>query len=157
MGKDHYDAVFASAPLNKTAGVAVSKGYQYNPDIKITAPEWDAPPKMRQVLKNMPQLVGSRFGRFTVIGLLDGSAKGGGALWVCRCACGKYAGRKAKAITNPANAEVDRCTVCKHHAYLQRSTSAEQVARRKAMGIGFRPSRKAEIDEARSLTNTGER
>ncbi len=61
---------------------------------------WDTPPPM-QAYEGLSEhdLTGNKFGRFTVVGLLD--LKGGknrGRRWVCRCACGDYEPRSPDAI-----------------------------------------------------------
>src|SRR5688572_33509491 len=44
-------------------------------------------------------MLGTRFGYLTVKGFSADRPKS----WVCRCLCGRYTLRKAKAIKNPAN------------------------------------------------------
>lgn len=83
---------------------------------KITCVHSEVPLPTRPVVGNMPQLVGTRFGRFTVVGLglRKRERKGEAnkpAAWVVRCDCGNYEHRTAKAIRNPAN-HIDRCQDC---------------------------------------------
>jgi hypothetical protein len=124
MGRDHWDAILASAPLNATAGAVTSRsGVQGPQGAKVTTAEWDAPPpyvKFQAASQNV-NLLGHRFGRLTVTGYL------GEGKWCCRCTCGTYVSRRQKAALNPANAETDRCTQCRHTAFLARSASGEHA------------------------------
>jgi hypothetical protein len=136
MGKDRWDAILASTPLNATAGAVTSKGYQYTPDKLINQLEWDAPPQMVAVNKthrrnpSFTDFTGLKYGRLTVLGMIkDTSASGNaGAQWVCRCACGKYVARRAKAVRKAS--PDDRCSICQHNAYLVRSASGDHARRR---------------------------
>lgn len=148
MSKDHWDAILASAPLNATAGAVVGKGVHFEPapDQPFTAFEWDVPPPLKSpelLRKREPNFVdftGTRFGRLLVIGLaadshdttVDGSR---GALWVCRCACGRYAGRRARSIKK-ASPDA-RCDHCNYTKRLRDAASGDNARRR------------AESDEAR--------
>jgi hypothetical protein len=58
------------------------------------------------------KLIGHRFGRLTVIGLLA-ERKWSPAHWVCRCDCGDYELRRTAEIWSPASGN-DRCRVCLH-------------------------------------------
>ena len=132
MGKNTWDAILASTPLDIVAGrVTAGKADAYEPQSKVVAQEWDAPPRFVAFIPdtNRSNLVGRHFGRLTVIGYL------GGGKWCCRCACGKYVSRRNKAVLNQANAEVDRCTHCRHTAFLQRAASYEQTKHRRLNGI----------------------
>ena len=59
-----------------------------------------------------PNLTGSRFGRFLVVGW----SRDYKTSWVVKCDCGIYTTRRTKAITNHANSE-DRCERCRRFAY----------------------------------------
>jgi hypothetical protein len=64
---------------------------------------WDAPPPMKQWMPSPAgeamNLTGVKFGRFTVVGLLDlDGGKNRGERWVCRCVCGDYESRSPKSI-----------------------------------------------------------
>lgn len=99
MGRDHWDAILASTPLNRTAGVVTgSSASNFTSEVPLPSNFWPDVPAMRKVPLNGVDLTGLKVGRLTVVGLLDRSAKGNGALWVCRCACGAYTGRKAKGL-----------------------------------------------------------
>jgi hypothetical protein len=103
-------------PINRTAAMVTQKGTSFNPVIKpsehritdIRPPVWKGEHKVKF------DLTGRTFGRFKVIGL---SVEKRGR-WVCRCACGNYEMRTAKAINNPANAELDRCIICRKTLYI---------------------------------------
>lgn len=137
MSKDHWDAIFASAPLNATAGRVTSKGYAYTPDKVITSPEWDAPPPLKPIQRkhrmnpSFTDFTGMRFGRLVVLGMGADSHDPGesrGALWICRCACGRYVGRRGKALKSPKPDA--SCQLCQHTAYLRHSASGNNARAR---------------------------
>lgn len=133
MGRDTFDAVLASVPLNGTAGAITSRSKD-NWEPKRKAPEslqhWDAPPPMRAITKAErcnPQFVdvtGKRMGRLTVVGILhEPDAKPDRkARWVVRCACGDYEVRTAKSIKKAA--PENRCFNCETLGIIQRRYSA---------------------------------
>jgi hypothetical protein len=132
MSRDTWDALLASVPLNETAGrVTARQRNSYEPQVKVTQAEWDAPPRFVRFLpgNGALDLMGRTCGRLRVVGYL------GHGKWCCRCTCGKYVSRRQKAVLNPANAEVDRCTQCRHTAFLQREASADQTKWRRTNGI----------------------
>lgn len=100
-----FDAIAASVALDSTAGRVTARGDHWEP--RKPRPEsishWDAPPPMRSFVTpnggaNV-DLTGTRFGRFTVVGLLaEAGGKNRGDRWVVRCACGDYEVRSPKAI-----------------------------------------------------------
>lgn len=139
MGKNTWDAVLASTPLNSTAGRVTSRNRdEYNSVKKVVDAEWDAPPQFvpfKPASQNV-NLIGHRFGRLVVVGYL------GGGKWCCRCACGTYVSRSQRSALNPANAEIDRCGQCRHTAFLQRQASAEQTKYRRTNGIIGAPTYK---------------
>ena len=129
----HYDKVdiHSRAPVDRVAArVVFHAGGKYESSKRyVGLPESFVPFPMKPVPKNAPALVGRRFGRLTVKGLsLCGSGR-----WVCRCLCGTYVMRKAKAITNPENWG-DRCSECQHLAYLKR----EELWRRTGRDVDIR-------------------
>lgn len=115
--EDIFDKVISSTPINRQASLSVSKGFEYSPNKKITVKEWDTVPALKKVIGGNLDLTGNKVGRLTVVGLLDAVKGQHGATWVCRCQCGKYTSRKAKAIQNPNNTD-DRCEQCRHVKYL---------------------------------------
>lgn len=116
---DIFDRIAASAPANSTAAKVTSRGSHYEPTFIPCRETWDTPPPMRDIpanQQNNPNLVGimgRKFGRLTVLGLLNDPERSSkqGSSWVVRCACGAYEVRKAKTIRNPLNIE-DRCSRC---------------------------------------------
>lgn len=140
MSKNTWDAVLASAPLNATAGKVVSGGIHYEPEFKVLQLEWDAPPPMvrpGKTHRNNPaftDFTGKSWGRLTALGMLAADS-GHAAIWVCRCACGRYVGRRAKAAKK--GAPEDRCQSCQHTAKLIKGGSSEH-ARRRASDVARR-------------------
>ena len=122
MKTTDFDAVLSSAPNSATAAKVTSKGTHYEPSFNASARDTlDMPPAMKHssefthpdALATYNEMVGSRTGRLTVLGIATGNNKKKNARWVVRCDCGKYEFRKARALRNPANSH-DRCTVCAH-------------------------------------------
>lgn len=125
--RDTWDAVLASTPLNSTAGKVTARGEHWVPQTPMPPGllHWKSPPPMKQFVSN-PQdntysdLKGNRFGRFTVLGILDddGGGKNRGARWVCRCDCGDYEAKTTKAIRSvlaglaPVEGSGYRCFFC---------------------------------------------
>ena len=113
-------------PINGNAARVIQSGDHFEPRKNIQTVHKSAPPEMElKIPKAMPtsfdDLTGVKRGRLTVAGLLKGSFK----RWVCRCDCGMYTVRRAKALKNPSNTQ-DRCDECRHLAFLKR----EEVWRR---------------------------
>lgn len=108
MDETHREAV------NKTADSVFWKGTRYLGKANITCAHWRAAPFMSsKVPRDMPNLIGVRFGRFTVVGL-EKEMKNRG--WVCRCDCGDFETRKTRAVRNPNNFG-DRCHECRDRAF----------------------------------------
>ena len=115
--------VIASTPVNKTAGVVMSRGIHWESQRKDgDAQHWKAPPKTVPVPDDNkgPSLIGAKVGRFTVVGYLGKlsnkpAAKG---RWLVKCTCGDYEARSAKAIKNPRN-HVDMCVDCRHFEHIK--------------------------------------
>ena len=105
----------ARHPVNKAAGKVLGGGINYTPNKKIAQRHWSSPPSMRQSPREVENLTGRTFGRFTVIGWFA-ECKG---LWVVRCACGDYETRKTRSVRNPQNNK-DACENCRHLMFLQR-------------------------------------
>ncbi len=113
-----FNALITSTPINKTAALVTSKGFEYVPDKSIIVKERDAPFDIVKINKGEIDLSGIRFGRFLVVGRTQLGKRY--ALWSCRCDCGTFAVRRAKAINNQNNKK-DRCEKCRHLSYLKRS------------------------------------
>lgn len=127
ISKVNYD-IHARAPVNKAAALAVGVDETYVPEVKIACVHSDTPLPLRKkdkefyvtASKYANEMEGYIFGLFTVIGLAQKKTPGKPAVYVCRCACGKFEHRKRKAILNPQNS-FDRCTECRHLLYLKRT------------------------------------
>ncbi|TDX21611.1 hypothetical protein DFO67_13521 [Modicisalibacter xianhensis] len=95
------------APVDGTAGRVIGKGvnHEWKVDGRYS---WDTPQPTIPPKSKAADYRGIRFGRMTVIGLLrDLSDR-----WLCRCSCGRYEARKAKAIRNKRNNK-DSCLQCR--------------------------------------------
>lgn len=110
-------------PMNKTAALVVSKGFEYTPDLKKSDQvESKLPLETKPITDSekgsseFEDLTGFKIGRFTVMGR---NAVGRGRGWVVRCNCGNYAIRTKKSIQNEKNYG-DRCQECRHLAQLKR-------------------------------------
>jgi hypothetical protein len=127
----NYDRIAASVPANRTAGEVTGKGEHWEPTKKIDVPHWDTPPVVLDPPKTL-NLIGSKFGRFTVVGYLGKMTAGKGAspMWLARCACGDYEGRSARAVRNPANGE-DCCGKCRALIHLKREEYFRRTGRNK--------------------------
>lgn len=109
MAVNAFDAVLTSAPLNSTAAKVVARGEHWVPETPLPPgmQHWKSPPPMKPFVASatgQSNLTGTKFGKFTVIGLL--AVEGGkhrGARWVCRCVCGDYESRSAQAIVLKSN------------------------------------------------------
>jgi hypothetical protein len=116
MAESIFDKLAGRVAVNKqSAQSAFGSGTHYTPKLSAgyTGFRSDVPPPMKPVPPDAPQLVGTKFGRFVVVGLLDGPKRSLGARWVVRCTCGTYETRVAKSIRNPEN-QVDRCQECRN-------------------------------------------
>lgn len=137
MSKNTWDAVLASSPLNATAATVTSKGYDYSPPVTFSETVWDAPPPMTPVGRmhlanaSFVDLTGRRVGRLTVLGIARDNHRAsgsGGGLWVCRCSCGRYVGRRAKSL-KAASAEA-MCNECDYTRKLREAASGDRARQR---------------------------
>ena len=111
------DAV-AGRPVDKTAALVTQPGKGYVPNKKILQRHWESPPKpLSSPPPDIKNLVGMKFGFFTVFAYYESHWKNGGSVWLVRCNCGHYETRRSKAVLNPDNNE-DRCDNCRHLQYL---------------------------------------
>lgn len=111
-------------PVDRTAARVVQPGEAYVPAVKLgTYDVRDIPPGVRPVPVNGVDLTGLACGTLTVIGLAA-ALKG---RWVCRCACGRYVVRTAKALRNPENVAQDACPYCLHVRRLRRHSTFQQT------------------------------
>lgn len=110
-------------PVNKLAALQCAKGVKREigplpPSHSAICPPIHGPVAMRKMFEGKcPEhhgvnLTGTRFGRFTVIGMARLWKKKDRALWVARCACGMYETRSARAVKNARNVD-DCCEQCR--------------------------------------------
>ncbi|MFA4974651.1 MAG: hypothetical protein WC683_18755 [bacterium] len=126
-----FDRLSTSSPINRGAGVAVgARGVHYEPKLDNSRVTLDAPPRMRPVPHDAPDLIGLQFGRFRVVGL---SAELNGR-WVVRCVCGKYEFRTARAIRGE-HAELDKCSYCQHLDHLKYHDHVQQFGAARASAM----------------------
>lgn len=132
----NYDALAASAPINADAALARDGGgNHWTANISATVPRWDTCPALK-TLADLPAisqdtargLFGRRVGRFTVIGIWVGSNPKKNATWVCRCDCGYFEGRKAKALLAAHNPDM-ACTECERVQALRRISNMPPAER----------------------------
>lgn len=108
--------IHARKPVDKTAALVTGRGFDYVADCRPNAGDSRNPlATKKDIPKNMPMLVGHKYGRMTVIGV----AADRKASWVVRCSCGTYTYRKTRAIRNQAN-DFDRCGECRHLAFIKK-------------------------------------
>jgi hypothetical protein len=136
MAKDHWDAILASSPLNATAGRVLSKGVAFEPEVQPSEHSWEAPPALVRIglthraNASFVDLTGFRVGRLTVLGMVDGMRKEArGALWACRCACGRYVGRRAKSLKT-MTVEEAMCNACNYTAKLRAAVEGNGARQR---------------------------
>ena len=115
--------IHARTPVDRVAARVVQPGEPYTPDKKVAQTLSDTPLPMRPFRRtgSNVNLTGRRAGRLTAVGVSSRRKANGTAIWVCRCDCGRYVERRAKALTNPKN-DVDACDLCRHAAYLKRTS-----------------------------------
>ena len=102
------DTRLLGTPINRTAAIVTGKGFSHDWIQKGDHVTWDAPQPTRPPQSKSQDYRGLSFGRMTVIGLLRDMPK----RWLCRCSCGRYEPRTAKAIRNKKN-DCDACNDCK--------------------------------------------
>jgi hypothetical protein len=112
-------------PIDRTAARVTSagpKGYESSKQILQVCSPTALPlrPFPRRAPSSCRNLAGIVRGRLTVIGLWAENPSHH-ALWVCRCVCGYYVTRRARALTNPRN-DKDRCDRCRELVYLRRTS-----------------------------------
>ena len=123
--KRYWDDVVVSDPVNSVASRVVSKGFQYSVVLNDHSTRCDSDTPIALSNCDRQELSGMRFGRLTVIGRAkhrrhaSGGTKGK-ARWVCKCSCGAYVSRCAKAIKNPKNT-LDACDACSKMMWARRS------------------------------------
>ena len=105
-------------PINKLAAMVVSGGEHYEPKAKTAVlhfenmPELPELPNTYSLKVQLAAMIGKRQGRLVVVAWWgSGKSTGKKAAWLCRCDCGEFTVRAARAINNPKNAG-DRCYKC---------------------------------------------
>jgi len=117
MRTTDFDAIATAAPLNREAStVRDGSGDQWEAKTPPTAPRWIAPPPLRSErdvagsgVDMLRAQVGRRYGRLTVLGIWADSNPNQKSVWVCRCDCGAYEGRRLGRLTSGA---VTMCLEC---------------------------------------------
>lgn len=107
-------------PVNASAARVVSRGenFQYKGlETEICSP---TPLALNESRPDGEDFTGARFGRLTVVGWI-GEGKG---KWSCKCICGNYVVRRAKAIRQAA--EDSSCQQC----YLMAVSKKKEFLRR---------------------------
>ena len=122
-----------SKPINKTAALVVSKGYAYSSTKKISGTECSIAFPIENTENHkrsnyVDDLAGKRFGRLTAKGICVRTR----GMWSCRCDCGMYVLRKAKAVKNPNN-KLDCCSECRHLLHLKREAHYRECGKNKDM------------------------
>jgi hypothetical protein len=112
------DAVIASVPVDKTAARQMSGGVHWDAKKKINQTHRDAPCRMIPIPAGTPNHTGKKFGRLTVVGLIERNGHHKGPLWQVRCVCGQYETRRGKTVKNASDA--DMCQMCAHLEQLKR-------------------------------------
>jgi len=109
------------SPVNKTAARVVSRGEHWTPINKIDPRESQNPLAFSPIDEISDVKAGMKFGFLTVLGRASRkhSSKKKGAAYVCRCLCGMYVIRRARAVLNPAN-DKDACGRCLQKQFLAR-------------------------------------
>ena len=116
------DALIASVPINKDAGMAVGQsGEHYEPDIGEVRAHHETPPPTLPVPAVAAHMIGHRCGRLTVVGFLGSPNPKKNAKWLVRCVCGRYEERKHRALMNEINRTQDCCTRCQVERGLKRA------------------------------------
>jgi hypothetical protein len=133
-----WDAIIASVPLDKGAGVVTSrdKSGGFVPRKKILHAcdvHSPAPLKTKAITKEhrksqgFQDFTGLRVGRLFVVGLADFENANRDGGWVVRCACGYYEHRKSKTlkkyVADPARA---MCTECDYLSELRKGNGGVQ-------------------------------
>lgn len=141
MAESVFDKLAGRVAVNKqSAQSAFGSGTHYTPKYNPSRMTSADPLPLKPVPVNCDaaDLVGTQYGRLTVLGLLDAP----GGKWVVRCVCGNYETRKAKSIRARDLAGA-QCEHCEHRRRLQKRSLAEQIGYEKAEAI-MEPWRRAD-------------
>ena len=107
------------SPVNKTSARVVARGEHWTPNKLIDPRESQNPLPFGPIAANSDVRAGMKFGFLRVMGRASAehSSKTKGAPYVCRCLCGMYVIRRARAVLNPAN-DKDACGRCLQKQFL---------------------------------------
>ena len=133
----NYDEVAAAVPVNRgalavTRNTAANEHFEHEHKEHPTLLHWENCPKLIPISeikhpygRALAQRICGihKFGRMTVVGLFAERVELANqqipAIWVCRCTCGCYEGRRHRAIFNPENKD-DMCRNCRHLEHIKR-------------------------------------
>lgn len=116
-----FDRIQTSKPVNKLAAFQAARGEEWQPKVELNphGRRWREPPATipaRDVPAALRSLLGKKIGRLTVVGCLGRLNPKKKAVWLCRCVCGDYTTRGAKAIKAHSNQN----DMCEHCWYLEK-------------------------------------
>lgn len=106
-------------PVNKVAARVTAPARPWVPTKRVLTQDSVLPIPYSVIPAESPIRAGLKRGYLTVLGRADGLATQKGAPYVCRCLCGHYTVRRAKALRNTAN-DKDACAICLHKQFLAR-------------------------------------
>jgi len=110
------DKVITSIPVDRTASIVTSKGFNFQSNKKILNADQSMPIEIQSIPRHVVEdLTGVKRGRLTVVGY----SRNNKGRWVVRCDCGIYTLRRHKSIKNEQN-DVDRCEACRETLYFRR-------------------------------------
>lgn len=99
-----FDHIRTARPVNRLAARQTGSGIVWTPNRRDTegARRWHTPPALQPHphAKNFVDLTGRRVGRMTVVGYLGKLNPKKKAVWLCRCDCGIFESRSARAIVD---------------------------------------------------------
>lgn len=137
---DTWDKLAVSKPVDRQTALSNGGGLGHtwsklNPSVR----QWDdLPQTLREPVPGSPDYRGLKFGRLTVVGLLDrlssgfpgkpGNPSRKPAKWLVRCVCGRFEHRQAKAF-RAVHSEHDRCEHCRRAAIERRRAWSQQTGR----------------------------
>lgn len=113
-----FDHIRAGKPVNKLAAMQAARGEEWEPKVELNphGRRWREPPAtmpVRDIPAELRCLIGKKVGRMTVIGCLGRLNPKKKPVWLCRCVCGDYTTRGARAIKFATNPN-DMCEHCWH-------------------------------------------
>lgn len=139
MKTTNYDIIGNLSPLNRdAAAVRDGSGDQWEAR-RGQETRWEAPPLLKRADEmltggsdELRQWVGRKIGRLTIMGIAAEHKYKANAMWVCRCVCGYYEGRKLARlkVADPERACCSACGDLDHLRWLggQKNTGASRAA-----------------------------